>query len=51
MLDPPVESTREVELGDAMIMLFDARPPGWPPTPAHLRIYILPARDTRSTAP
>jgi PhnB protein len=29
----------EVELGDSVIMLFDAKP-GWPPTPAHLRIYV-----------
>jgi PhnB protein len=29
----------EVELGDTVIMLFDAKP-GWPPTPAHLRIYV-----------
>jgi PhnB protein len=29
----------EVELGDSVIMLFDAKP-GWPPTPAHLRVYV-----------
>lgn len=29
----------EVELGDTVIMLFDAKP-GWPPTPAHLRVYV-----------
>jgi PhnB protein len=29
----------EVEIGDSVIMLFDAKP-GWPPTPAHLRIYV-----------
>jgi uncharacterized glyoxalase superfamily protein PhnB len=29
----------EVELGDSVVMLFDAKP-GWPPTPAHLRIYV-----------
>ena len=29
----------EVEVGDSVIMLFDAKP-GWPPTPAHLRIYV-----------
>lgn len=27
----------EVELGDSVIMLFDAQPE-WPPTPAHLRV-------------
>ena len=35
----------EVELGDAVIMLFDAQP-DWPPTPAHLRIYVASTRDT-----
>ncbi|MGR7025291.1 VOC family protein [Geodermatophilus sp. URMC 62] len=34
----------EVELGDAVIMLFDAQP-GWPSTPAHLRVYVASARD------
>jgi uncharacterized glyoxalase superfamily protein PhnB len=29
----------EVELGDTVIMLFDAKP-GWAPTPAHLRVYV-----------
>lgn len=29
----------EVELGDAVIMLFDAQP-DWPTTPAHLRVYV-----------
>jgi uncharacterized glyoxalase superfamily protein PhnB len=29
----------EVELGDSVIMLFDAKP-GWPPAPAHLRVYV-----------
>jgi PhnB protein len=29
----------EVEIGDSVIMLFDAKP-GWPPTPAHLRLYV-----------
>ena len=29
----------EVELGDAVIMLFDALPE-WRPTPAHLRVYV-----------
>ena len=29
----------EVELGDSVIMLFDAKQ-GWPPTPAHLRVYV-----------
>lgn len=29
----------EVELDDSVIMLFDAKP-GWPPTPAHLRLYV-----------
>jgi PhnB protein len=35
----------EVEVGDAVIMLFDAQP-DWPPTPAHLRIYVASTRDT-----
>ncbi len=29
----------EVEIGDAVIMLFDA-PMDWPATPAHLRVYV-----------
>jgi PhnB protein len=35
----------EVELGEAVIMLFDAQPE-WPPTPAHLRVYVA---DTQQT--
>lgn len=34
----------EVELGDAVITLFDAQP-GWPPAPAHLRIYVASTQD------
>ncbi|MGL5852536.1 MAG: VOC family protein [Phycicoccus sp.] len=29
----------EVEIGDAVVMLFDAQP-DWPATPAHLRVYV-----------
>ncbi|MER6024982.1 VOC family protein [Streptomyces sp. NPDC001851] len=29
----------EVEVGDSVIMLFDAKP-GWPSIPAHLRVYV-----------
>jgi PhnB protein len=35
----------EVELGDAVIMLFDAQP-DWPPTPAHLRVYVADTQET-----
>jgi uncharacterized glyoxalase superfamily protein PhnB len=35
----------EVELDDAVIMMFDAQP-GWPPTPAHLRVYVASTEDT-----
>ncbi|MGH9249475.1 MAG: VOC family protein [Acidimicrobiales bacterium] len=35
----------EVELGDAVIMLFDAQP-DWPSTPAHLRIYVASTQGT-----
>jgi uncharacterized glyoxalase superfamily protein PhnB len=35
----------EVELGDAVIMLFDAQPE-WPPTPAHLRVYVADTQET-----
>src|SRR6266550_1148735 len=38
MLDPDGD-IGHVEIGDAAIMLFDAKP-GWPPTPAHLRVYV-----------
>lgn len=40
MLDPDGDIGHvEVELGDSVIMLFDAKP-GWPLTPAHLRVYV-----------
>jgi PhnB protein len=40
MLDPDGDIGHvEVEIGDSVIMLFDAKP-GWPPTPAHLRTYV-----------
>ncbi|GAA4926541.1 putative glyoxalase superfamily protein PhnB [Nonomuraea thailandensis] len=29
----------EVRIGDAIVMLFDSAP-GWPPTPAFLRLYV-----------
>jgi PhnB protein len=35
----------EVELGDAVITLFDAGP-GWPPLPSYLRVYVA---DTQRT--
>jgi PhnB protein len=35
----------EVEFGDAVVMLFDAQPE-WPPTPAHLRVYVADAQET-----
>jgi PhnB protein len=35
----------EVELGESVIMLFDAQPE-WRPTPAHLRVYVA---DTQQT--
>jgi PhnB protein len=45
MLGPDGRITHvEVELGDAVIMLFDAQP-GWPSTPAHLRVYVASTRD------
>jgi uncharacterized glyoxalase superfamily protein PhnB len=40
MLDPDGDIGHvEVELGDSVLMLFDAKP-GWPTTPAHLRVYV-----------
>jgi PhnB protein len=40
MLDPDGDIGHvEVEIGDSVIMLFDAKP-GWPPMPAHLRVYV-----------
>ena len=40
MLDPDGDIGHvEVEIGDSVIMLFDAKP-GWPLTPAHLRVYV-----------
>jgi PhnB protein len=47
MLDPDGDIGHvEVEIGDSVIMLFDAKP-GWPPTPAHLRVYV---NDVAATA-
>ena len=40
MLDPDGDIGHvEVEIGDSIIMLFDAKP-GWPPSPAHIRVYV-----------
>jgi PhnB protein len=40
MLDPEGDIGHvEVELGDSVIMLFDAKP-GWQATPSHLRVYV-----------
>ena len=40
MLDPDGDIGHvEVEIGDSVIMLFDAKP-GWPSTPAYLRVYV-----------
>jgi uncharacterized glyoxalase superfamily protein PhnB len=33
----------EVELGDAVVLMFDAQP-DWPALPAHLRVYVDDAR-------
>jgi uncharacterized glyoxalase superfamily protein PhnB len=35
----------EVELAGSVIMMFDAQP-GWPPLPAHLRVYVDDAQAT-----
>jgi PhnB protein len=43
MLDPDGDIGHvEVEIGDTVIMLFDAKA-GWPSTPAHLRVYVADA--------
>lgn len=40
MLDPDGDVGHvEVEIGSSVIMLFDAKP-GWPSTPAYLRVYV-----------
>jgi uncharacterized glyoxalase superfamily protein PhnB len=39
----------EVELGGAVLMLFDAQP-DWPPTPAHLRVYVADTHKTYGAA-
>ncbi len=36
----------EVTMGDTVLLMFD-RQPGWPATPAHLRVYV---QDTAMTA-
>ena len=35
----------EVEVGDTVIMMFDAKPE-WAPTPSHLRVYVNDAAET-----
>ncbi|HEY7010348.1 MAG TPA: VOC family protein [Jatrophihabitantaceae bacterium] len=46
MLDPDGRIGHvEVEIGDFVVMLFDAHP-GWPPTPAYLRVYVADTEDT-----
>ncbi|MEV4175556.1 MULTISPECIES: VOC family protein [unclassified Nonomuraea] len=39
----------EVRIGDAIVMLFDSAP-GWPPTPAFLRLYVPDADATHRRA-
>ncbi|MEV8372377.1 VOC family protein [Kribbella sp. NPDC056861] len=39
----------EMQLGDAKVMMFDARP-DWPPTPAFLRLYVEDAHATHRQA-
>jgi PhnB protein len=39
----------EVEIGDAVLMMFDAAP-DWPLYPAHLRVYVADARDAYERA-
>lgn len=39
----------EVRIGDSIVMMFDARP-GWPPTPAFLRLYVEDADATHRRA-
>ncbi|WP_036194990.1 VOC family protein [Nocardioides aequoreus] len=45
MLDPQGRVGHvEVEVGDAVLMLFDAHPE-WPPLPSHLRVYVADAQQ------
>ena len=30
----------EVRIGDTVIMVADGMPPGWPPVPAHVHVYV-----------
>jgi PhnB protein len=39
----------EVEIGDAVLLMFDARP-DWPPYPAHLRVYVADAHEAFARA-
>ena len=39
----------EVEIGDAVLMMFDAAP-DWPLYPAHLRVYVADAREAYERA-
>jgi PhnB protein len=39
----------EVELGNSVVMLFDAHPE-WPPLPSHLRVYVADTHETVARA-
>jgi PhnB protein len=39
----------EVRIGDAVVMMFDA-PPGWPPTPGFLRLWVEDADEVHRRA-
>jgi PhnB protein len=47
--DQGVVGHAEMRIGNAMVMMFDARP-DWPPTPAFLRLYVEDADATHRQA-
>lgn len=47
--DQGVVGHAEMRIGNAMVMMFDARP-DWPPTPAFLRLYVEDADATHHQA-
>jgi PhnB protein len=47
--DQGVVGHAEMRIGNAMVMMFDARPE-WPPTPAFLRLYVEDAYATHQQA-
>jgi PhnB protein len=40
----------EVRIGDTVVMIADGVPPGWPPVPAHVHVYVEDVDATHAQA-